>query len=144
MYNFYLLHNENYVVDFFFARFNTAKALIFVFVYGGFLPFPSCIFSSCSRYCDRGCQPSARYPFASYNKCARKGDGGYAETPSFPTHSPPYITFSYHSKYSIYQADCHSSSRTRCRFLFFALCYTVSRSDKVASAKIPACACLCS
>ena len=34
------------MVDFFFARVNTAKALIFVFVYGGFLPFPSCIFSS--------------------------------------------------------------------------------------------------
>jgi hypothetical protein len=114
-----LLHNGNYVVDFF-AHFNTAKALIFESVCGVSRLFPLCKFSWYLRCCAQECQPIARCLFANYNKCAQKDDGGYAERLSFPTRSPPYIAFSYHSKYLIYQADCRSLLRTRLRFLFFA------------------------
>ena len=115
-----LPHNENYVVDFFFAHLNTARALIFEFVCGVSHLFPSYIFLLYLRYCDQEYPQGVRCPFASYNKCARKDDGGCGERLSFPTRSPPYTVFSYHSIYSIYQADCRSSSRTRLRFLFFA------------------------
>ena len=114
-------HKANYVVLFLCAIFNTARVRAFEFVCGVSRLFPSYKFSLYSRCYDRGCQPSARCLFASCNKCVRKGDEGCGERLSFPIHSPPYIAFSYHSKYSIYQADCRSSSRTRLRFLFFAL-----------------------
>ena len=119
--NIHIPHNENYVVDFFFDRFNIAKVLISEFVFCVFHPFPLYKFSLCLRYYVREYQQGGQYPFAGYNKCARKDDGGCGGRPSSPTHSPPYIVFSYHSKYSIYQADCRSSSRTRHRFLFFVL-----------------------
>ena len=122
---FYILFESHYIMgimwcSFFLCNFNTAKALIFEFVCGVSHLFPLYIFSSCSRYCVRECRQGVQCPFANCNTCARKDDGGYGGRPSSPTHSPPYIVFSYHSKHSIYQADCRSSSRTRLHFLFFA------------------------
>ena len=143
-YAFIFLFESHYIMEimwcFSFMYFNTAKALISEFACGVSHRFPSCKFSSCSRYCVRGYQPNARYPFANCNKCVRKDDGGCGERPSSPTHSPPCIAFSYHSKYLIYQADCRSSSRTRLRFLFFVPWYTASISDKAVWVRTPACA----
>ena len=136
--------NENYVVDFFLSLVSTAKVPIFEFVCGVSHPFPSYKFSLYSRYCVREYQPNAQCPFAGCNKCARKDDGGCGERLSSPTRSPPYIAFSYHSKYSICPADCRFLSRIRHRFLFFAPWRTASISDKAASAGTPACACPCS
>ena len=100
------------------------------------LPFPSYKFLLCSHHYVREYRQGERCPFASRNMCEQKDGGDCAEKPFFPTRSPPYTTFSYHSKYSTYPADCRFSSRIRHRFLFFVLLCIASRFGKAAWAEI--------
>ena len=118
-----LPHKKDYVVTPTIAV-STAKVRVFESAFCESHRSPSYKFSSYSRYCAQEYRQGVRCPFASCNKCVQKGGGGYEEKPSFPTRPPLYIVFSYHSKYSIYQADCRFLLQIRHRFLFFVLLYT--------------------